>query len=312
MKLRSLFLTAIVVLVTTSLSWAEEPLELKLQTVKISDTIYAIIGPTTNRDKENLGNNANFGLIITDEGAILIDSGGTYQGAEMLHNSIKSITDKPVKIVINSGGQDHRWMGNSYFKALGARLIASSAAVEDQQARSTDQLIGLGILVGDEGLEGTETVYADETFDEQMTLELGGEKIEIYHAGAAHTPGDSFIWVPSQQVVFSGDIIYVQRMLGVGSMSSSSSWLEVFDALAALEPKHIVPGHGPVTTLERATKVTRGYLTFIRSAVGEFMGNGGTMDAISEVDLSSYTYLENHETLNGRNAQQVYSELEWE
>ncbi len=312
MKLHPLYIAAIVMLFTTSLSWAMEPLEPKLQTVKISETIYAIIGPTTNRDKDNLGNNANFGLIITDEGAILIDSGGTYQGAEILHDAIRRITDKPVKIVINSGGQDHRWMGNSYFKALGARLIASSAAVEDQKARSTDQLIGLGILVGDEGLEGTETVYADETFDEQMTLELGGERIEIYHAGAAHTPGDAFIWVPSEQVVFSGDIIYVQRMLGVGPMSSSSSWLEVFDALAALEPKHIVPGHGPLTTLERATKETRDYLAYIRNAVAEFMENGGTMDAISEVDLSAYEYLENHETLNGRNAQQVYSELEWE
>ncbi|MCG8041551.1 MAG: MBL fold metallo-hydrolase, partial [Candidatus Thiodiazotropha endolucinida] len=91
-----------------------------LKTEKLAENVYALIGPLTNRDSENLGNNANFGVIVTDDGVVLIDSGATDKGARMIHAAIKEITDKAVTWVINSGGQDHRWMGNGYFKALGA------------------------------------------------------------------------------------------------------------------------------------------------------------------------------------------------
>ena len=75
---------------------------------------------------------------------MLIDSGGTYKGAKEIHRLIKSITDKPISTVINTGWQDHRWLGNGYFKEHGARLIASKKAVEDQKARTQDQFIMLG------------------------------------------------------------------------------------------------------------------------------------------------------------------------
>jgi glyoxylase-like metal-dependent hydrolase (beta-lactamase superfamily II) len=113
---------------------AEETTQsLRLQ--KVTDNIYAIVGPYGNRTPENLGNNATFGLVVTDEGVVLIDSGGSYLGAAEIDKAIKQVTEKPVKIVINSGGQDHRWLGNGYFKKQGAKIIASKAAVEDQRAR---------------------------------------------------------------------------------------------------------------------------------------------------------------------------------
>ena len=85
---------------------------LRLQ--KITDQIYALVGPSGNRTVDNLGNNATFGFVVTDEGVVLVDSGASYQGAATIDRLIRQVTDKPVKVVINSGGQDHRWLGNSY------------------------------------------------------------------------------------------------------------------------------------------------------------------------------------------------------
>ena len=81
-----------------------------LTTHKLADDVYALVGPLSNRDAENLGNNANFGVVLTEEGVVLIDPGGTYQGAQMIDAAIGRITDKPVILVINTGGQDHRWL----------------------------------------------------------------------------------------------------------------------------------------------------------------------------------------------------------
>ena len=247
-NINSLFLLTIVFVCQLTPTNAAATLQLK----QVEDNVYAIIGPLGNRAPDNLGNNATFGFVVTSDGVVLIDSGGTYKGAAEIHTLVKSITDQPVKIVINTGGQDHRWLGNDYFKKQGARIIASTKAVEDQQARTQDQFIMLGNLVGDAGLAKTEAVYADATFDDTLNFTLGKTEFEIHHAGQAHTPGDSFVWLPQQRIVFTGDVVYVQRMLSISPASNSKSWVTAFESMAALEPRVVVPGHGHVTDLQEA------------------------------------------------------------
>lgn len=247
----------------------------------VAPGIWAIEGPAEQRDAQNLGNNATFGLIETTEGAVLVDPGGTWAGAAMLHDAVRDLTDQPVTHVINTGGQDHRWLGNSYWQAQGATVIASADAVADQQARASMQLNMLSQLVG-EGLSGTESAYANVTFETDHVLDLGGRRIEIRHVGTAHTPGDSFVWLPDAQVVFTGDIVYVGRVLGVMEFSDSATWLEAFSAIEMLEPVHLIPGHGPATTLAQAQADTRDYPQNLRDRMREHIDVGG--DIIGSVD----------------------------
>lgn len=71
---------------------------------------------------------------------MLIDSGASYASAKAIHEAVKRITLQPVRWVITTGGQDHRWLGNGYFKEQGAEVIAHAAAAADMRARSGDQL----------------------------------------------------------------------------------------------------------------------------------------------------------------------------
>ncbi len=279
---------------------------------QVTEDVYAIVGELGNRTPENLGNNASFGFIVTTEGVVLIDPGGTYNGAKAIDAIIKSVTDKPVVTVINTGGQDHRWLGNGYFRQQGAEVITSSVAVEDQKARTTDQFFALANLVGDQEVKLTDAVYADKTFQNELNFVLGDIEIEIRHQGQAHTPGDSFVWLPQKSVMFTGDIVYTERMLGIIEYSNSKSWIDVFQAMASLNPKYIVPGHGRPTDLKRARRDTYDYLVFLRQVVTEFMDGGGEISEINRIDQSNFGYLHNYELLAGRNAQQVYAEIEWE
>jgi glyoxylase-like metal-dependent hydrolase (beta-lactamase superfamily II) len=308
MKLLKLLFVLLLLAQPISQSWADG--ELRLQ--KVTEDVYAIVGELGNRSADNLGNNATFGFVVTSEGVVLIDSGGTYQGAQKIDQLIKQVTDKPVVTVINSGGQDHRWLGNGYFKNQGAQIIASEAAVIDQKARTQDQFIGLGNLVGDKGIKDTDAVYAERSFAQQFEFELGGTLFEIRHSGQAHTPGDSFIWLPQKKVMFTGDIVYVERMLGVGTQSNSKSWIGVYQTMAAYQPRYLIPGHGQATDLSRANRDTYDYLVFLRQAVSDFMENGGDISEVSSVNQSEFNYLLNYELISGRNAQQVFTELEWE
>ncbi|GMQ96667.1 MAG: MBL fold metallo-hydrolase [Gammaproteobacteria bacterium] len=284
----------------------------ELEVQKVTDHIYAIVGAIGQRSPENLGNNATYGFIVTKEGVVLIDAGGSNKGAQLIHQAIRQITTKPVVVVINTGGQDQRWLGNGYFKKQGARIIAAKATILDQQKRVDDQLSLLDTLVGKQGMMGTRAVYADETFDTKRELTIGGVQVQLHNPGTAHTPGDTYIWLPKQKVVFSGDIVYVERMLSVSSVSKTKDWIKSFEVMAALKPTYVVPGHGHVTDLKQARADTHDYLVALRQGVTDLLERGLGLESVSVIDQSKFNYLKFYKELKGPNAHSVYREMEWE
>ena len=278
----------------------------------VAEGIWAIEGPAEQRSPENLGNNATFGLIETDDGAVLVDPGGTRAGAEMLQAVVADLTDHPVTHVINTGGQDHRWLGNGYWRERGAEIIASEAAVTDQRARASLQLTMLSELVGAAGLSGTDPAFAETTFAESFDLSTGGRRIEIHHVAPAHTPGDSFVWLPDEGIVFTGDIVFVGRLLGVLEVSDTAGWLDAFSAIEALTPAQVVPGHGPVTDLATAQADTRDYLANLRARMRDYIDAGGDIIGSVDIDQSAFAYLDQFEALSRRNAQAAFAQMEWE
>lgn len=282
-----------------------------LEIQNVTEGVFALVGPKEQRSAENLANNATFGVVITDDGVVLMDPGGSWKGAEAIHARIREITDQPVRYVIDTGGQDHRWLGNGYWQAQDATVIASQASVEDHKERGSLQLSALSQFLGDE-LAGTEPSFADVTFADNYTLKVGALIFEITHAGHAHTPGDSFVWLPEKGTVFTGDIVYVERILGNGAQSNVKSWITVFETMAALKPVHVVPGHGHATTLHKATADTYDYLVNLRTQIGHMIDEGGDIMDAPKIDQSAFSYLEQFDSLAGRNAQTAYEQMEWE
>ncbi|MDH5518155.1 MAG: MBL fold metallo-hydrolase [Gammaproteobacteria bacterium] len=283
-----------------------------LKVVRVSENSWAIVGPLTNRSAENLGNNATFGFIITTDGVVLIDSGGGYPGAMKLHQAIKTVTQQPIRYVINTGSQDHRWFGNSYFSTLGAKIISSKRTVTAQRQQLSQQKTRMLNTAGASVLKNTVAKTADITFDTSYTFSSGNTLLEIYFSGPAHTPGDSYVWLPQSKILFSGDNIYTERMLNLAEHSDSKNWLAAFEAIASLQPAHIIPGHGAPTTLQKATHDTYDYLRFLRQQVRTFIDDERDISEIATVDQSAFSYLLNADNLSRKNIQKVYREMEWE
>lgn len=297
----------ILLLGLTNLANAQAPLVVQ----KVSDSVYALVGETKQRSADNLGNNSTHGVIITNDGVILIDSGASFLGAQQIHQAIKKITNKPIKLVINTGGQDHRWLGNDYFYKIGASIISSEKTHLDQINRSDYHLNRLGNLIGS-SLDGTIPLYSNITFDEKMKIHLGGVDLELYHFGAGHTIGDIVAWMPKEEIMFSGDIVFVDRALGTGSAKNIKSWIKVFEKMASFKPKHIIPGHGQLTNLKTATEDTYSYLVFLRDSVSKLIDEGGDMQDARNINQEKFKYLKNFELISKRNAQSTFQQLEFE
>jgi glyoxylase-like metal-dependent hydrolase (beta-lactamase superfamily II) len=285
---------------------------LGFDTVHVADNVYALVGDLGQRSPENLGHNMTSGFVVTSEGVVVIDTGASRLGAEAIHAAIRRVTAKSVVWAINTGGQDHRWLGNDYFRGQGARIIASEAAVADMRAHGAGQMAATEGLLKDK-FAGTVAAYPDVTFKDSRILVLGGERFELLYTGGAHTPGDILVWLPQHQIVFAGDTVFVQRLLGV-QPHSVERWLKSLAYLRdTLKPRTIIPGHGHVTDLAEALRDSYDYLLFLKNSVSRRYADGAfdPVEASQGLDQSHFRYLANYDdlTFRSRNALAVAEDL---
>lgn len=279
----------------------------------VAPGVFAFVGDTGGRTYDNEGLNANIGLVVTPAGALLIDSGASFQGARQIAEAVKRVTPQPVRWVINTGGQDHRWLGNGYFAAQGAEVMAHANAVPDMQARGGDHLATLQATLRERAAGTVPTLPTRLLAGRDERVELGGVAIELRHRGGGHTPGDMMVWLPATGVLFAGDIVYVDRLLGVIPVSHTGRWLDAFAAIEALQPKRIVPGHGAVSDLAQARAHTAAYLQALRSHMKKAVDDGTDVSAaVKSFNAQPFMHLLNAAELMPGNASRTYLELERE
>lgn len=304
-RLTQLFLFALLALPTLASA-------VNLRFTEIAPGVHAFVGEMGGRTYDNEGMNANVGFVVTKEGVVVIDSGSSYRVAKQMHEAIRRVTRQPVKYVINTGGQDHRWLGNGYFKEQGATILAHKKAATDMAARGAEQIAGLKADLK-ERIDGTRATLPDQTFDTEKTLKLGGTELRIIHFHGGHTPGDSVVWLPASRVLFSGDLVYVDRLLGVIPVSNTKDWLASFEAMEKLAPRQIVPGHGKVCDLARARRDTKDYLVLLRTHMKTALDKGMDLQsALNSLDQIRFKHLLNYDGLKGGNASRTYLEMETE
>lgn len=280
---------------------------------KVTDDVYAYIGDTDGRSYQNEGLNANIGLIVTPVGAVLIDSGATFQSAKKIHAAVKKVTSQPLKWVINTGGQDHRWLGNGYFGSQGIETIAHTNAQADMQSRSTAQMDSLKLVLK-ERLDGTTPMLPTRFVSGSNTqMELGGILIELKYRGGGHTPGDVLVWLPNKNILFAGDVVYVDRVLGLQQVSSTQAWLQSFAVVDELKPQIIIPGHGRITNLATAQAQTRDLLLALRAHVkNEILGEGDMNAAVKSFNRAPYAHLKHADIWLPQLVNATYLEVERE
>lgn len=279
--------------------------------IKVTESTYAIVGPLGQRSEANAGLNANYGFIVTATGVILIDSGASFHGAGLLEKAVREVTPKPIRWVLNTGSQDHRWLGNGYFAKQGADIQAMAGTVKTQQSFSQQQLDNMKRFVGQQ-LVGTTPVYASRIHQPtEQSLVIDGVRIQWIETNA-HYPGDTMIHLPDVGVTYTGDLVYVDRILGVLPQSNIRKAQAAFKRLVALNPKHVVPGHGRVTNLDQAKRETGDYYDFLITNVGTAARN---MDSISETldklaKPTQFVHLENFTDLHRANMNRVFIDFE--
>lgn len=277
---------------------------------KVTDNVYAYVGEMGDRSKDNYGLNSNHGLVVTDKGAVLVDSGASYTAAKQLETAAAKITKQPIVAVINTGSQDHRWLGNGYFADKGVEVIALQRTVETQKKQGAGQIAGLKNTLGEQ-MEATQAVTAKQPIaEDSKRLSIGGTEFELRYFADAHFAGDVTVYLPKTKVLFSGDHVYVDRILGVlPGHSNPKTWrTAVHEMMKAYPQAKVVPGHGNVCDMKKVKAETADYLDYLNDVVGKAAADMGNIDEVSAKakDLPAFKHLSVYDVLHPKNVNSTF------
>ncbi|QDQ80281.1 MBL fold metallo-hydrolase [Paraburkholderia megapolitana] len=193
----------------------------------------------------------NSGVIVGDDGVLIVDTTATPAMAQDLIARIRTVTDKPIKYVVLSHYHAVRVLGASAYFAEGAQQVIASRGTYEMIVERGEADMKSEIERFPRLFAGVETVpgltWPTLVFEREITLFLGKLEVRIEHLGAGHTKGDTIVWLPSQKVLFSGDLVEYDAACYCGD-AQLEQWPATLEALRALGADKLVPGRGPALT----------------------------------------------------------------
>lgn len=233
----------------------------------------------------------NTGVIIGDDGVMVVDTQATPLMAGRVLEKIRSVTDKPVKYVLMTHYHAVRVLGASAYEP--DHVIASQDTYDliverGQQDWQSEFERFPRLFNGHETIPGL--TWPNIVFKGEMTLWMGKTEVKIMQLGRGHTKGDTVVWLPKERVLFSGDLVEYGATPYTGD-AYLLDWPATLDNVAALDPVALVPGRGDALTTPETIKEgiggTRAFITAMYEAVRAGKEQGKALKEIYEDTYAS-------------------------
>ena len=291
---------------------------------QLAPGVYAVV----RREPLAMANHANSLLIVNDSDVVVVDAQFTRVATLEVLAALRKITAKPVRYVINTHWHDDHVFGNQVYRdsfpdvqfiaqehtredlaTLGAAnrkgqvsggpaaiaafqsFLDHGLALDSSKASRSDSAAMLSTLAIARQYLAEMPAFHETlptlTFSERLTLQVPGRRIELYWFGNGNTRGDAVVWLPEARIVATGDLLTAPIPFAFGS--HLAEWPHALDAIAALHPVALLPGHGPVQRdtvyLERLKRLLLATSEQTRSAVAQ----GATLEQVRQrVTLAEY------------------------
>lgn len=250
--------------------------EKRISWEKLSDNAYAY---TAEGDP-------NTGVIIGDDAVMIVDATATPVMAQGVIAKVREVTDLPIKYVVLTHYHAVRVLGASGYKDEGLQQIIASQDTYELIVERGQQDMASEIGRFPRLFRAVESVpgltWPTLTFKGEMTLWLGKLEVKIAQLGRGHTKGDTIVYLPSQSICFSGDLVEAEAACYTGD-AYLADWPQTLDKLAAMNFQKLVPGRGPaLMTPERVAAglaYTRDFVTTLYQSAQEAVAQGYDLKA---------------------------------
>ena len=259
---------------------------------EIASGVYACLQPDRGLGWSNSG-------FVNRGGGLVVDTFWDLPHTRALIEQYARVWKQPAARVVNTHHNgDHCW-GNQLFagaEIIGHRLCAASFGKERPEAMqamkgfagsSDPAMAGFAQALEPYDFSGIELTPPTTLFDDRLTLDLDGLRVELLYVGPAHTAGDVIVHLPAQRVVFTGDILF-RLCTPIGWEGTFAKWSAALDRIVALDPAVIIPGHGPLCGVEGPREM-KAYLEYVRAESLRCFDQGLTvLEAATRIDLGPY------------------------
>jgi cyclase len=249
---------------------------------KLADGVYVHTGK---------GFDSNSGIILTDEGVIVIDTGQNAIESRSVMETVKKLTSLPVRIVIDTEPHNDHTTGHFVFPQ--AVVVAAAGAGESMRganaaapnrietARATSPEMNAA-------LDGYKFVPPHIEYRDKTTITLGGRTLELMYMKGVHSEADTAVWLPRERVVFSASAFVVDQVNILRPFVTIPDILAAGKMMKALNPEHVVPGHGTPGTTKIFDDGEKFY-ALLTQRVDVLMKQGKSLDDIKkELKMPEY------------------------
>ena len=238
--------------------------KVEIKTTKLADNFYVLEGQ-----------GGAIGVLPGPDGVFMVDSQFAPL-SEKIAAAIKQISDKPIKLMVNTHVHGDHTGGNENFGKMGVTILARPQLRERLEHPSPGANGQPGVPTPPAGLPVI-------TYDAPLTLQLNGEEIHLIPAPKAHTDGDTFVQFVKANVIMTGDFYRSIQYPNI-DRTNGGSLPGLVDALnavikAAGPATKIVPGHGPVVD-RAAVTAHRDMVIAIRDKVAKLVKEGKTQEQV--------------------------------
>jgi len=221
---------------------------------KVTDNLYVIIG-----------NGGNVAVMPTSEGVLLVDDKFAQDAPEILAK-VKTVSDKPIRYVLNTHQHGDHTGGNQALMSANAEILIHKNARANM-------------------VEGKMPGLPHITYSDETQVFIGGKEVSARHLGRGHTNGDAVIYFPSERVLHTGDLFVNggAPFIDYSAKGSIVEWDKTIEEALKYDVDTVIPGHGPVAKKADLVK-WRATLAKLR-ANAKAACAGGAADALGRMKL---------------------------
>ena len=269
MKINTRWVSMVGVSAFVCLSSVEaQPPTTELDLIRVAEDLYVI---------HNEAVPGNVTVLVTAEGVLLVDD-KFERDYDAIVTMLRSITDEPVRYVVNTHHHPDHTGSNAGFASSGAEIVAS------ERAREKMVEAGMG------GLPAF-------TMDDRARIHIGGKVVDLMHFGRAHTDGDIVIYLPQYRTLIAGDMFTygsaTPQLIDYAGGGSARDWTGTLDKALGLDFDTVIPGHGSVTNKAELRKFRDSTLA-LRTRVQDLIRNGSTRDQLEAVLRQEFGWQDLH------------------
>ncbi len=259
--------------------------ELSPNIKKIKEGIYVYVGNNFN---------SNCGIVVTQEGVVLIDSGHNPTDSLRILDAVKKISPLPIRFLIDTEPHPDHTTGHFVFSPP-ATVIAHEGATDSMINREKETPGRIEKLAGvspemRKAVEGYRFVPPQIEYRQKMTLNLGERTFELLYLKGVHSEADTAVWLPRERVLFSASAIVVDQFNILRPFVTIPDILAASKMMKALNPEVVVPGHGTPGTV-KIFDDTEKYYALLVERVGKMVKEGKSLDEIKkELKMPEYDH----------------------